>query len=140
MSIIPWDPFREVEHIFNRDNFFPAVPSSWLKFPLTDIYEEGKNLVVKISLPDIDPKKIQINIADKVLHIVGKNSKTKETKKKNYYQKEIQEEGFERKIVLPLEVQAKKATATYQNGTLMVKIPKAKTNVHSSTIPIKIKK
>ncbi len=139
MAIIPWDPFQEVERFFNQDNFLPILPARWLKFPLTDIYKERNNLVIKMQIPDIDPKKIEVSIEDNVLHVRGKMSEKKEEKKRNYYQKEIRKTDFQREVALPTEVQAKKAKATYQDGALTVKIPEAKRKTASAKIPIQIK-
>ncbi len=139
MAIIPWDPFQEVGRFFDQDNFLPILPTRWLKFPLTDIYKEGNNLVIKMQIPDIDPKKIEVSVEDNVLRVQGKTSEEKEEKKKNYYQKEIRKTDFQREVTLPTEVQAKKAKATYQDGALVVRIPEAKRKATSAKIPIQIK-
>ena len=139
MAIIPWDPFKEVDKFFNEDNFLPVVPTRWLKFPLTDVYKEGKNVIVKMEIPDMDPKNLEVSVKDNTLHVTGKVDEKKETKKRDYYQKEIHRESFERVVNLPSEVQVKKAKASYHNGLLTIEMPEAKKAVTAAKIPVKIK-
>ncbi len=139
MAIIPWDPFKEVEKFFGQDNFLPIIPTHWVKFPLTDVYKEGNNIIVKVEIPDIDPKSLELSIQENALRIEGKADKKQESKKRNYYQKEIRRESFERIISLPSEVQAKKAKASYHNGLLVIEIPEAKKAISGAKIPIKVK-
>jgi len=122
MAIIPWDPFQEVGKFFDQEDFLPLLPTRWLKFPLTDVYKEGDDLVVKLEIPEIDPKKVEISIEDNLLKIQGKMKEEKK-KERDYYQKEIRRTDFHKEISLPTEVQAKKAKASYQNGGFNSKNP-----------------
>lgn len=123
MSLIRWEPFRSLDRMFDED--FPAMPSLKVGWDLAvDLFEEGDNLVAKMQLPGVDPKKIDVSVEDDYLKVSGSREEEKEEKKKNYYSKEIRRGSFERMVRLPKAVVADKVTADYKEGVLVVTLPK----------------
>lgn len=126
MPIIPWRPFRDLEHFFEEagEPGLRRFPKAFQ--PPMDIYEQNGNLVAKVELPGIDPKKVDVSIQDNVLRVEGKEEKKREEKKKGYYYKEIKKGAFKRVAVLPVKVQETKAKAVFEDGVLKITIPKVK--------------
>ncbi len=126
MSLIPWKPFRDFDQFFEDweepERFLSVIPN--VRTPKMDIYEEGKNIVVKAELPGVNPKNINIEVEDNFLKIEAKTENKKEEKKKGYYRKEISESYYKRVVPLPAEVKGEKAEANYEDGILKIIIPK----------------
>jgi HSP20 family protein len=131
MPIIPWRPFGDIERWFEGmepEEWFerPRWGRMWpaVRTPRMDIYEEGKNVIVKVELPGIDPKNIDVEVKDNILKVEAKTEEKKEEKGKGYYRKEISAGYLKRAVPLPAEVIGEKADANYQEGILKVVIPK----------------
>jgi len=130
-----WRPFRELERMRREmdrlwDSFFEERPrrrveevGEWL--PSLDLSETKNDLVVKAELPGIDPKDIDISLANDVLTIKGEKKQEKEEKEEDYHLIERSYGAFTRSIRLPREVQSDKINASYKNGILRVTLPKS---------------
>lgn len=128
MRLVKWSPmmppmFQDFNEMFEdfagnklmAGNFSPAV----------DVYEKGNQVVVETPLPGINPENLKIAIENDVLSIEGSSEKVSEVDEKNYYRKEVRYGSFHRAVPLPCAVDGDKADAQYQNGLLIVSIPKA---------------
>jgi HSP20 family protein len=111
-----------------------------VRTPRMDIYETEKEVIVKVELPGVDPKDIEVEVQDNILKIEAKTEQKKEEKKKGYYRKEISSGFYKRAVPLPAEVIGNKAKASYTEGVLKIEIPKAKPKKEKKkTIKIKVK-
>jgi HSP20 family protein len=134
-EISPWRPFRDLERMRREmdrlwDSFFEGRPGrrveetgEWL--PSLDVSETKDNLVVKAELPGLDPKDIDISVANGVLSIKGEKKQEKEEKEENYHLIERSYGSFVRSVRLPKDVQGEKISASYKNGILKVTLPKS---------------
>jgi HSP20 family protein len=133
-EISPWKPFefermrREMDRLW--DSFFEGKPRrrgeervEWL--PSLDVSETKNEIVVKAEIPGIDPKDIDISLADGVLTIKGEKKQEKEEKDENYHLIERSYGSFTRSVQLPKEVKSDKISASYKNGLLRVTLPKS---------------
>jgi HSP20 family protein len=122
MAIVKWEPFGEI------DRFFDDAPSAgfgkmgWDM--AVDLYEDGGNVVADMSVPGIDPEKVEVTVEGNYLRVVGHREEEKETKNRQFYSKEIRRGSFERAIRLPSPVNDEKVTAEYKDGVLKVIMPK----------------
>lgn len=122
MAIIRWRPF-DVGQFLTED--FPTLRLPKFGSDLAvDVYEKGKNVIVEMDLPGIDPESLDVVIEETYVKIAGSREEEKEEQDKNYYYKEIQRGSFERTVRLPSVVQKEKAKANFTDGTLRVSIPK----------------
>lgn len=125
MSIIRWEPFREMERFFEDD--LSLIPSKLSRVGwdlAVDLYEEKDNFIAEMNLPGVDPDKIEITIEGDHLRITGERLEEMETREKNYYSKEIRRGSFERTVRLPGHVKAEGTEAEYEAGVLKVTLPK----------------
>lgn len=114
MSLMRWDPFREMAALRDAiDRFFEAnLPQSpWAREgPLTagfvplDLYEEGDNLIVKASVPGVRPEDLNVRVRDDALTISGELKQETERKESDYHLRERRYGRFERTVALPSAV------------------------------------
>ncbi len=132
-ELAPWRPFRELDRIRREmdrlwDSFFERRParveevSEW--FPSLDVSETDTDYIVKVEVPGIDPKDIDISLMNHLLTIKGEKKQEKEEKDENYHLIERSYGSFTRSIRLPSQVQTDKINATYKNGVLKITLPK----------------
>jgi len=133
-AMSPWrrsvsflEPFRhEMEDLmgrfFGEENGNGHAIKTWT--PQVDVEETEKEILVKVDLPGIDPKGIEISIENGILTIRGERKEEKEEKKKNYHRIERFTGTFCRQLSMPTGVDAEKVTATNANGVITVSIPK----------------
>lgn len=104
-----------------------------------DIYQTDKEIVILAPVAGVTEKDISISITDDVLVIRGERSAKEEVPEENYYTKECFWGNFSRSIVLPLETDTKKISASFENNVLEIRIPKTEKE-HTKIIKIKAQK
>jgi HSP20 family protein len=133
-SLARWEPFHGVSDIqqeMNRlfDTFFgrPATlqmaERTWM--PAVDMYETKDDVVVTFELPGIREKEVSVSITGDVLTVKGERKWDEELNDQGYHRMERVYGKFERSVPLPVPAQADKVKATYRDGVLEVKLPKA---------------
>jgi HSP20 family protein len=102
-------------------------------YPAVNVWEDAENVFVEAELPGLDPKDLEI-------HVTGGNQLTlKGERKESVPEKGVvhrQERGFGsfvRVVTLPFQVNADKVDAHFENGVLLIKLPK-----HEAAKPRKI--
>ncbi|MBN2676223.1 MAG: Hsp20/alpha crystallin family protein [Alphaproteobacteria bacterium] len=125
-------PFGSLRSDINRlfDDFFSPFnisefPSSKAIFqPRMDIVETDKEYEVKVDLPGMKEKDVNVEIHDGLLTIEGEASEEKEDKQKNYHLCERQYSSFHRSVSISKDVDEEKAEASFKDGVLTVNLPK----------------
>ncbi len=93
--------------------------------PAVDMEETEEDYIVKAEIPGIKKDDINISIADNKVVIAGEVAEEKDVQEKNYYLKERARGKFSRGFTLPTPVDSGKAEATFKDGILTLKLPKA---------------
>lgn len=135
MSIIRWEPFRDLVSTQDRFNqlfnetFSRAFgdqqevsPRAWV--PPVDIYETGDSVVLKAELPGINPDDVEIRVESGTLYLKGERKFEKEAKDENLRRVERSYGTFTRSFSLPNTVDSEKVNAEYKNGILTLSMPK----------------
>jgi len=132
MSLIRWSPRNDLTGLDLFDNFFtPDVfgkpvsfdNQNWL--PNTDVVEENDKYLVKVELPGLDKKDVDIKVEDNILSISGERKEEKEEKDTRYHRVERRYGSFVRSFRLPETVNQNAIEASFKNGVLTVQIPKS---------------
>jgi HSP20 family protein len=134
MTVITrWDPFREFSTLQDRMNRLfrdsygegreEALTTSTFS-PAVDVYEDEHNISLKIEVPGIDEKDIDVRIENNILTVHGERKFEKEEKEENYRRVERQYGSFTRTFTLPTTVSAEGVSANYDKGVLNVVLPK----------------
>jgi HSP20 family protein len=113
------------------------TPTIWS--PRVDIEESKEGYVVKAELPGIKLEDIKITVADNQLVIRGEKRREVEKDDTAYHRVERVYGAFERVFTLTKAVAADKIEATYRDGVLEVRVPKAE-EAKAREIQIKVEK
>ncbi|MDQ5987728.1 MAG: Spore protein SP21 [Syntrophus sp. SKADARSKE-3] len=120
---------REMNRVF--DDFFRGFDVSSVNegpvgpyVPSLDVTEDDKALTVKVDLPGLDEKDIDIQLTDGCLTIKGEKKEEKEEKSKDYYHLERTYGAFHREVSLPEGIDSGKAEAKFTKGVLEISLPK----------------
>lgn len=92
--------------------------------PPTDVYETAECLIVKVEIAGMQRTDLHIALKAKELTISGMRQDP--SAKLGYQQMEIQYGSFESLVSLPAAVQEDAVEASYQDGFLTIRLPKAK--------------
>ena len=92
--------------------------------PAVDIYEDEHSVTLKVEVPGIDEKDIDVRIENNVLTVHGERKIENEEKQENYRRVERQYGSFTRTFTLPNTVDAEKVAADYDKGVLRISLPK----------------
>ena len=131
---------REMDRIFNE-----LIPFSWRLdesetnlgtwTPTTDMMETDNEYVIKVDLPGLTKKDIQINAHDNVLTIEGERRKESKEEKAGYLRNERYFGTFKRSIMLPASIMDENIKASFKDGVLKINVPKAEKSKRKS-VPI----
>ena len=128
MNVVAWDPFRDINHIFNRysgytaDRRSEAETKDWS--PAVDIYEADDKYTVRAELPGVDKDAVSVSINENVLTIKGTKQFIDAKDGEQWKRVETQYGEFTRSFTLPDEVDVDQVSAACKNGVLELSIPK----------------
>jgi HSP20 family protein len=94
--------------------------------PEVEIFERGKNIVVRADLPGLTKDDVNVEVADDGITIEGERKNENQEKGEGYYRSERTYGKFYRRVPLPDGVKAEDAQATFREGVLEVTLPAAK--------------
>jgi HSP20 family protein len=127
-----WDPFREFSTLQDRMNRLfrdsygdreEALTTSTFAPPV-DVYEDEHNVTLKIEVPGIDEKDIDVRVENNTLTVHGERKFEKEEKEENFRRVERQYGSFTRSFTLPNTVSTENIHATYDKGLLKIQLAK----------------
>ena len=136
MTLVRWDPFRELEEVSDRLNRMFARPSTprttgketmvvadWT--PSVDISETEGEYQIKAEIPDVKKEDVKVTLEDGVLTIQGERKYEKEEKGKKYHRIERSYGSFVRTFSLPDVIDEEKVKAEFKDGVLNLHLPKS---------------
>jgi HSP20 family protein len=143
MSIRRWDPFRDMmtlrdamDRLF-QESFVPSWGPRESARPLAlDMYETEDHLVIEADLPGLNPEDVEISVQENTLTIKGEYKQEEEREEENMHLHERRYGRFQRSVALPTEINADAAEASFKDGVLMLRLPKAE-EVKPKQIPVK---
>jgi HSP20 family protein len=144
MAITRWDPFREVVALQNRVNsLFRDLNEGEEQVaavgfvPPVDIYEDAQKVVLKLEVPGIDQKDLDVRIEDHTLTVKGERKFETEEKEQNFHRIERRYGSFYRAFTLPSTVDTESVAASYNAGVLKLELTK-KPEAQPKQIAIKV--
>jgi len=140
-----WQPVHEMmtlreamDRLFDEAFTRPITSEAGMEMPAVDLYQTDNEVVVKASLPGMNPDDINISVTADVLTLKGDYKQEDEIKDAQYHIREHRHGIFERSIMLPASVQPDKAKAEFDKGILSITLPKTET-IKAKTVNIKVK-
>ncbi len=131
------DPLRELEKLqndmsslFNLSITDPNKTSSegnltnYALSPLVDCHEDKDNILVKVDLPGIDKKNIEVNVEDCVLTIKAERQSEDKSKEHGARLTERYSGHLYRQLSFSTAIDETKVVAEYKDGVLSLTLPK----------------
>ena len=123
-ELMRWNPsqelsswHRDIDDLFSR-LFEPETSlGGWV--PRIETYRKDNEYVVRLDLPGVDPKEVQVHAEGNVLSISGE----RKTEQKGQGYQETSYGKFQRSITLPQGVEADKIAARCEHGVLEIRMP-----------------
>ncbi len=128
-----WEPFREFNSLQDRmnrlfrDSYSDGREESLTTStfaPAVDVYEDEHSTTLKLDVPGIDEKDIDVRLENNLLTVTGERKFEKEEKEENYRRVERQYGSFSRTFTVPSTLDPESVTASYDKGVLKIKLAK----------------
>jgi HSP20 family protein len=132
-GITPWEQMERL-----MDEFLPGrwmhrwgapawddlMPGMRAQSPSVDVLDRDDEVVVKAEIPGVRKEDVELSVTDNTLTISGETQHEEKEEKENYSRREIRRGAFSRTVTLPAAVDTDKATAKFEDGMLVVSMPK----------------
>lgn len=132
MAIVKWDPWRDIEGLFDRYTKSMGWPQTrgqdvlatgdWT--PRVDIAETDQQFMIKVEVPEIKKEDVSVTVDNGVLTIRGERKQEKEEKNKKFHRLERHYGVFTRTFTLPDNVDETGIKASFKDGMLNIRIQK----------------
>jgi len=127
MEALRRDMDRLFEDFWRGDMLSLTMPESLGStdlMPRVDETEDEKGFHVKVELPGMDQKDVEVTMSDGLLTITGEKKQEGEETGKNFYRKERSFGSFRRVLPLPGDIDETKIDASFKKGVLSIELPK----------------
>jgi HSP20 family protein len=124
------DPFTSLQEEMNelRTRLLGNGGDGWFSgamVPALDLSESNSSIEVRMDIPGMTAKDIDIQVSGNVLTVSGTREEEKLEKAKTFHRIERRYGDFSRSITLPCAVDEDKVAAEYRDGVLSIKLPKS---------------
>jgi|SRR2546428_3294778 len=132
MAMTRYDPFRDLFKL--QDQLFrtfgeaygpredSGLTGTWT--PAVDVYEDSDAITLKVEVPEVDAKDVDIQVESNQLTIRGERKLEKAEDREGYHRIERTYGAFSRSFTLPSTVDAEHISAESRDGVLRVVLPK----------------
>jgi len=135
MRVIKWEPFRDVDDVFDR--FFAETMRRWPRqanenraaldwAPAADVSETEAEYLIKADLPEVRKEDVSITVQDGVLTLAGERKQEKREDSEKLHRVERVYGSFARRFALPENADEQGIRAESRDGVILIHIPKAK--------------
>jgi HSP20 family protein len=133
----PWNALREEMNDL-RSRFFGEEDGGWLagtSVPSLDLAETDTTVEVRMDLPGVKAKDIDIQIHGNLLTVTAQREEEKEEKSRTFHRVERHSGRFSRSLTLPSPVVESEVAAEYHDGVLSITLPKTdESKAHKITV------
>ena len=128
--------------MFNElfNDFFDNMINNSQRFtsPAVNITETDENFKLSLAAPGLAKEDFKISIDNDMLSISAEKKEEKNTSVEKFTRQEFSYSSFKRTFSLPEQVDAEKVTANYENGVMVLVLPKREEAKPKPTREIKI--
>jgi HSP20 family protein len=129
-STDPLHPLLTLQRALER-----SLDSDWLRgstagmgsFPPINIFQQGDDLVAIAELPGVSKTDIEVQVQNRAIRISGRKTVSPKGPA-SIHRRERISGVFDRTMTLPVQVDADRLKAEYQNGVLTLSIPRAESD------------
>ena len=115
-----------LNHLIESDRFLNEFLTGFEapSWPLTNVCEDADHVYVEAELPGLKLDDIEVTVHGKDLVLAGER-KLPERENVQYHLRDVRGGKFEKRLRLPVAVDAEKVAAILQHGILTITLPKA---------------
>ncbi|MEH2211766.1 Hsp20/alpha crystallin family protein [Nostoc sp.] len=132
MTLVRWNPWREIDTLqYQINSLFEdtRVPSGLFdkglsKVPAAEIQETEDAIHLKIELPGIEAKDLDVQVTENAVYVSGERKSETKTEEKGVTRSEFHYGKFKRVIPLSARIKNTNVTADYKDGILNLILPK----------------
>jgi HSP20 family protein len=132
MAIVRWNPYKELNSLHREMNqLLDSLAPTRLGWnvepivPAAEIQETPEDIRLKLELPGIDAKDLEVHVSAEAVSISGERKEETKTEDKGVTRSEFRYGQFRRTIPLPTRVENTEVQAEYKDGILSLILPKA---------------
>jgi HSP20 family protein len=134
MDLVMWEPFETLNGFHSRinklfeENFRPSwtkASSSGVWYPPVDVLESKDEYLLRAELPGMKKEDFNLEVKDGMLTLTGERKFEQPADGVEYHSTERVSGKFVRSFQLPRDVKHDAIEATYRDGVLEIRIPKA---------------
>jgi len=103
----------------------PSAAEATGVFPPLNVTQDEDNVYVRAEIPGINADQLSISALRNRISLAGKREIQLEQGKVSYHRRERAEGTFSRTLSLPVEIDPERVDASYTNGIVTLKLPKA---------------
>jgi HSP20 family protein len=137
MTIMGYDPFRQLSQL--QDRFYrafdqpyglsrgtvePAEAVTGFWTPQVDVFESAEAITLKVELPEVNAKDVELQIEGNALTLRGERSLENGDSRESYHRIERNYGPFSRTFTIPSTVDGENARAECREGVLRITLPK----------------
>jgi HSP20 family protein len=120
---VPWQELntfqRQIDSLFEQ--------KTTAKTPVAELHETEAALILKLELPGVEAKDVDIQVSEKAVSIRAERKTETKTEELGNFRSEFYHGKFQRVIPLPARIQNTDVKAEYKDGILNLTLPKAET-------------
>jgi len=130
MVITRWQPYRNnalqnrLNTLFGEFNESDSQLTTAAFVPAVDVYEDEKKVVLKLEVPGIEEKDLDVSVEKNTLTVKGERKFSSEEKEENFHRIERRYGSFFRSFTLPSTVDTEQVLASYNAGVLKLELAK----------------
>jgi HSP20 family protein len=136
MRVIKWEPFRDVDDIFDR--FVAETMRRWPRVaanegsrqaewaPMADVSETEGEYLIKAELPEVRKEDVHVTVQDGVLTLSGERKQERREETEKVHRVERFFGSFARRFALPENADEQGIRAECRDGIVAIHIPKRK--------------
>jgi HSP20 family protein len=130
MALVRWEPFRELASLSEVSRLMGGLlegqasraPQSWV--PPLDVWETEQEVVYAFDLPGVPKDKVSLEVQDDTLTVSAERERETTEAGEQFFRFERRYGSFTRAVGLPQGVDADAIRADYEDGVLVVRVPK----------------
>ena len=134
---VPTSFSNVIDRFFNESVARTGGSTAYSFVPKVDVFEDEKAFELQVAVPGMNKEDFKIDLNEDRLTISGERKYSQEKKENNFRSIETSYGTFSRTFTLPDNIDVNKIEAAYNNGILLLTLPKDEKKALKTSIRVK---